>query len=172
MHNDYATLEISPLLSSQLLNIRSFMGAIAEGPVQRLLAITQPIFLSLCDSEAYRFLCDLKVDILVRAIAQWLTFALATETPWVGLACCEVQLEWFLVVYMPVNGLVIGTIHFLQRVYGNWRFVGFRAEAWDLWNVFASKLRLMAAPVALYYRCETLCFLFFHSNRILYSELL
>lgn len=129
MHNDYATSEISPFLSSQLLNVGSLVSAVAEGPVRRLLAITKPIFLSLCDAEAYRFLYDLEVDILVRAIAQWLTFALAAKTPRVGLACCEMQLKWFLVVYKSVNGLVTGTVYFLQRIYRNRRFVGFRAEA-------------------------------------------
>jgi len=79
--------------------------AIAEGPVGRPFTVAQPVFFGLRDVEANGLELDLEVDVPVRAIAERLALALATQAPHVILAAFETHLERLSVVYHSVTGL-------------------------------------------------------------------
>lgn len=122
----------SHLLSFLLLYVQSLVRAVAEGSVRCLLAVAQPVLLSLRNGETYRSKLDFEKNVFVRAVTQRLTLALTTETPWVISASFETYLERLLVVYHSVFSLKTGTVRIFKRIHRYWRFLGLCGETQDL----------------------------------------
>lgn len=119
----------SHLLSLLLLYVRSLVCAVTEGPVRCLLAVAQPVFLSLRNGETYGSKVDFEKNVFVRAVTQRLTLALTTETPRVIFAGFEAYFERFLVVYRSVLSLKTGAVRIFKRIHRYWRFLGLCGEA-------------------------------------------